>query len=178
MSRVLLAASLAITTSPFIPPVARGDSDTLKLTLCPGVSVSGKFNVPKLNPVPVSVACDTVTLVPPELVNDSERVRVVPVTTFPNPRLAGLAVSCPGETPAPVRAMLSWGFEASLVSARLPLAVPVDCGRKLTLNVVLWPAARFIGRFRFWMLKPLPVTAACDSVMVVEPEFVTDSVRV
>lgn len=117
-STLLFAASLAIVIYPFVAPGAARESETLKLTLCPGVSVNGKFNGPRVNPVPVTVTCEMVTLVPPELVRVSDRVPVVPITTFPNASLAGLAVSCPGVTPVPVKGMLSCGFEASLVSAR------------------------------------------------------------
>ena len=48
----------------------------------------------------------------------------------------------------PVSGMLRLELEALLAMARLPLAVPLDWGVKVTLKVVLWPAASATGRVR------------------------------
>lgn len=42
----------------------------------------------------------------------------------------------------------------------LPMTVPVAFGAKVTLKVVLWPAARVSGKVRPLMLKPVPVTVS------------------
>ena len=46
-------------------------------------------------------------------------------------------MSDPAATPVPERARLTVGFEASLVMLRFPLTLPVACGAKVTVNVVL-----------------------------------------
>ena len=51
-------------------------------------------------------------------------------------------------------------LEASLTIERLPLADPPDCGVKVTLKVLLWPAARIAGTFKPLTVKPTPVTLA------------------
>ena len=55
----------------------------------------------------------------------------------PKFRLGGFDVSDPAATPVPERGRLTVGFEASLVMLRFPLTLPVACGAKVTVNVVL-----------------------------------------
>lgn len=62
-----------------------------------------------------------------------------------------------------------------LTRARLPLAAPPDCGVKVTLKVVLWPAARVAGRVRPVKLKPVPVKFAWVIVTLEPPELVSVS---
>jgi hypothetical protein len=80
-----------------MPPVAltadSGVNSALKVTLAPGVRTSGKLSPLILNPVPVTVACEIVTLDPPVFVNESSKVMLPPTCTLPKARLAGLAVS-------------------------------------------------------------------------------------
>jgi hypothetical protein len=80
-----------------MPPVALaadcGANSALKVTLAPGLRSSGKLSLVILKPVPVTVACEIVTLVPPVFVNESIRVSVPPTFTLPKARTAGLAVS-------------------------------------------------------------------------------------
>ena len=103
----------------------------------------------------------------------------MPVCTFPKLRLDGFAVRVPGATPVPERAMLSVGLEALLVREREPLAAPADCGANTTLKLgLLWPGAKVKGRFKPFMVNPLPVTAACVMVTLEPPELVRVSARV
>jgi hypothetical protein len=46
-----------------------------------------------LNPVPVAVACEIVTLDPPVLVSEFAKVTLLPTLALPKARLAGLEVS-------------------------------------------------------------------------------------
>jgi hypothetical protein len=90
-----------------------------------------------LNPVPFTLADETLTVVPPELVSVSESVLLFPVCTFPKLKAVGFAVSVPGVTPVPESARFSVGLEASLVRARVPVALPADAGVNVTIKVVL-----------------------------------------
>ena len=74
-------------------PPAVGENVVLKLTLWPAVSVAGKVKPPRLNPEPVVLAAEIVTLVPPELVRVSVREALLPVVTLLKPRLVGVDVS-------------------------------------------------------------------------------------
>src|SRR5947199_393130 len=83
------------------------------------------------------VACDSVTVDPPELVSVSCSVCVLPTCTLPKLKLAGLGTSDPAVTPFPERGTLSVELEASLATDRLPLADPPDCGLNFTLKLAL-----------------------------------------
>ncbi len=80
-----------------IPPLALpadcGANTVVKFTLAPGLSTNGTFSPLMLNPVPVAVACEMVTLDPPVLVSEFAKVTLLPTWALPKARLAGLAVS-------------------------------------------------------------------------------------
>src|ERR1039458_2715820 len=93
-----------------------GANTALKVTLAPGVSVRGTVSPLMLNPAPVAVACEIVTLVPPAFVSEFAKVRLLPTWALPKARLAGLEVMWPAEEeaaamPVPVRGMASPGPE-------------------------------------------------------------------
>lgn len=56
----------------------------------------------------------------------SEVVWLLPIATFPKPILDGAAVKEPGVTPVPESGTLSVGFDALLLNAIAPLALPLD----------------------------------------------------
>ena len=59
----------------------------------------------------------------------------------------------------------------------LPAEAPADLGENTTLNVVLWPGSREMGRvFIPLSWKPDPVTEICEIVIPVEPVLLTVSV--
>ena len=74
---------------------------------------------------------------PPELVRVSESVWLLPTCTLPKLRLVAVAVSDPGVTPVPESGTVNMGFDALLVTARLPLADPPVVGVKVTLKLTL-----------------------------------------
>ena len=90
-----------------------------------------------VNPVPLMLACDTLTAVPPVLVSVTVADCVVPVVTLPNASLVGLSESAPGVMPVPVNDIVSVGFDAFEAIVTVPLALPAACGAKVTENVVL-----------------------------------------
>ena len=71
--------------------------------------------------------------------------------------------------------MLKAGFEALEAIATLPLALPGDCGAKVTLKDALCPEARVNGRLRPVVLKPAPETVAWVTVRLVPPVLVSVS---
>ncbi len=61
----------ALETTEMLPltlPVTVGENDVVNDTLWPGFSVAGRVNPLMLNPAPVTLACDRLTLTPPEFV--------------------------------------------------------------------------------------------------------------
>ena len=90
---VEFAALEVMAKLPVTAPPAVGENFVLKLTLWPAVSVAGKVKPLTLNPEPVVLAAEIVTLVPPELVRVSVKEPLLPVVTLPKPRLVGVDVS-------------------------------------------------------------------------------------
>ena len=158
---------------PLAAPVALGANRTVKDVLCPAFSVTGNVSPLKLNPVPLADAAETVSALPPVLVNVSERLLLLPTCTLPNERLVGFADTVPGVTPVPDRGMLRLGFDPVEVMLMSPLATPAAMGANRAVNVVLCPAFNVIGTARPLRLKPLPAAVAAEMVRAVPPEFVS-----
>ncbi len=85
-----------------------------------------------------------------------------PTATLPKLMLVGLAlrVDAADATPYPVSDTVAGVLLTLLTIEILPVEVPAAMGVKLTLKVVLWPAATVSGRESPLMLKPAPVTVA------------------
>ena len=158
--RVGLDALLTIARLPVRVPLLCGAQRTLKVVFCPAVRVRGKLSPLMVNADPVTVACEMVTLEPPELVSVPDRLLLLPTCTVPKLRLAGLAAMVPAETPVPDSETLSVGFDPLLAIMMPPFAGPLDCGAKAAVKLVLWPEARVMGRVIPVRLKPFPVAVA------------------
>jgi len=78
---------------PFTLAADCGVNTALKGTLAPGLRTKGTLNPLMLNPDPVAVACEIVTLDPPVFVSEFVKVTLLPTWALPKARLAGLAVS-------------------------------------------------------------------------------------
>jgi hypothetical protein len=109
----------------------------LNTTPCPGARIFGRVSPLTLKALPDVVACVIVTFIPPVFVTVSERVADVPICTFPNARLAGLATSVPAVTPDPETGTVSVGFEPLLVITRFPLTEPLEAGANVTVAVAV-----------------------------------------
>ena len=68
MARLGLEAFEVIEIPPVTLPATVGENDAVNDRLCPRFRVAGRVKPLIENPVPVTVACDRLTLVPPELV--------------------------------------------------------------------------------------------------------------
>ena len=124
MFSVGLLALLMIARFPLAAPAEVGAKVTVADLLCPAARVKGSASVPRLNPVPEMVACETVTFDPPELVIFTLRLWLLPVCTVPKSRLAGAAVSEPCAMPVPDRGIFN--VDDPLTTAMLPLTAPRD----------------------------------------------------
>ena len=65
-------------SDPLAVPLSVGANATENVMLCPDDRVCRATNPLKLNPVPLAATCEIVTLEPPELVNDSYCVWLLP----------------------------------------------------------------------------------------------------
>ncbi len=152
---------------PLVDPAEVGAKATPKVKLCPGDRTIGKLSPVTLNPLPVTLACVTVTLEPPELVKISDRVVLLPICTLPKLRLIEVAATVPGVAPLPESARVRLELAALLTIETLPFADPPVFGAKVTMKFVLWPADSVKGRLSPLRLKPAPVIVAWLTVTAV-----------
>lgn len=78
-----LVALLVTVTLPVTLPVAVGANATLNDVDCPAASVRGSERPVTLNPVPVTLSFERVTLALPVLLSVTVCVALVPVVTLP-----------------------------------------------------------------------------------------------
>jgi hypothetical protein len=98
--------------------------------------VSGRVSPLRLNPAPVTVACEIVRLAVPELVKVTLCEAVVPTRTLPKAMLVGVTVR-PAWTPVPLSVMVAGELVALLTTETLPVTLPATVGANTTLNVAL-----------------------------------------
>jgi hypothetical protein len=176
--RVGLEPSDVTVTLPVALPVAAGANFTLKLTLCPLLSVRGKVNPLRLKPVPDAAAAVIFRLEPPEFVKVSVMVWLFPTTTLPKFREEGLADNAPSAAPLPLKEMFSVGLDPSDVIVTLPVALPAAVGANFALKLTLCPEFSVTGSARPLRLNPLPDALAPVIFKLDPPELVKVSVTV
>lgn len=142
----LIEPSLVSAKFPLTVPADDGAKMTLKVTLCPGVKVTGALSPEMLKPSPVVVASEIVPVEPPILVTVSVCVWFWPTCTFEKVKLVGAALRVAGFSAVPERAISSVVLDPLTVRDKVPLLEPVAVGAKTTANVVLWLGANVSGR--------------------------------
>ena len=163
-------------TVPLALPAACGANVTENVVLWDGFRVRGVVMPLSWNPVPLTLACDTLTAVPPLLVKVTVAGWVAPTVTLPNVSLFGLSESVPGATPVPVSDIVSVGFDAFEVMVTVPLALPATCGANVTENVVLCEGFRVSGVVIPLSWNPVPLTLACEMLTAEPPVLVSVTV--
>jgi len=145
ISAVLLDPVKLSETSPFTAPATVGANFTPKVVFCPGAKVSGRLSPVTLKPEPVTLACEMVRLAPPEFCRVSVCVVLPPTATVPKLKLEGLVLNTPVTIPVPAKGTFRTLPDPVLVSARLAITPPTDCGWKTMLKLVDCPGARVVG---------------------------------
>jgi hypothetical protein len=172
-------ALLVTVTLPDTPPAVVGVKTTLRVAVWPAVKVSGGVRPLELKPEPEVVIWEILTLELPVLVSVTDCELVLPKGTFPKLKEAGLAESCRiGATPVPLRGMLVGELEALLTTETLPETLPVTVGANCTLRLPDCPAGSASGKVCPVIVKPAPLTAACETVRLALPELVSVTVCV
>ena len=132
--------------------------------------------------MPLTEACEMLTLEPPELIRVTVCVCCVPTVKLPNASLLALRVSSPGgaalPVPVPARLKVAVPFDASLVMVVVALKDATALGANEILIEVLCPAATVCGRSLEAKEKYLLEIAIPEMVTVAAPEFVTVAERV
>ena len=122
-------------------------------------------------PVPLAVASEMVTVVPPVLVKVSGWLLLAPTWTFPKAMLGALAVSCPGPIPTPVRLrVVRLVFRPAVdTNAILPVKFPEPLGAKVIANEVDAPPRSTSGNVRLPSENAAPLSVAEAMVRSVPP---------
>ena len=160
-------------TWPLTAPGVVGANVTPNVAFWPGAKVKGRLSPVTLNPAPVMAACEIVRLAPPEFCRVSVCVALVPSTTAPKLKLAGLVDNMPDTTPVPASGTLRTEAVPVLVSARLPATLPTVCGWKTMLKLVVCPGVRVMGKLRPARAKFALLTLAAVMSRLDPPELVT-----
>jgi hypothetical protein len=112
-----------------------------------------------LNPTPVVVTPEIVTLEFPLLVNAMLEEPLAPTFTFPKLTLVAFAPRRKvGETPVPIREMVSGEPGALLTNEIEPVALPADVGVNNALNVAVLPGTIVRGATSPVILNSAPDT--------------------
>jgi hypothetical protein len=149
-----------------------GANITLNVVDCPAARASGTVKPATLNPVPLSLICETVTLEFPVFVTLTLCVVLVPVAMLPKLSDTGLAVSCSaGATPMPASATTSGELGALFTSVTLPVMLPATAGVNPRVKLEEPPGATVSGNVRPVRLKPVPASAACVTLRFAVPVF-------
>ena len=107
MLKLESAAFERIAILPVAAPLDRGEKVTPSDRLCPAVRVSGRVRLGVVNPAPVVVTREIVTVELPELVSVSHPVCVLPTATVPKLKLPGLVESWLDVTAVPEREIVA-----------------------------------------------------------------------
>jgi hypothetical protein len=92
-------------------------------------------------------------------------------------RLLGFALRVPAVTPVPESGIVKLESDAVDVMLTLPLAAPLALGSNVTVNDVLWPAAKVAPAAIPLKLNPAPLAEIAEMVRLVPPVLVRVSDR-
>jgi len=162
-----------IVTLPVALPAVTGAKVTLKVALCPAVSMAGVEIPLTEKPVPLVATFEIVRVEPPVLVTVSDNTCLLPSITLPKSKLVGFDPSAPCVTPVPDNGRDKGEFGASDAMVTEPLALPAACGAKVTVNVAVCEALSASGVVMPLSLNPVPLTEACDMLTVAPVSLVS-----
>jgi hypothetical protein len=166
-----LGALLTSVIDPVTLPAALGPNTALNVAALPAPMVTGAVIPVVLNPAPVTVTEEIVTVALPPFVRLMVCELFVPVVTLPNAAVVGVADNC-GCVPVPLREIVSGELGALLTTVIVPVTIPAALGPKTALNVAALPAPMVTGAVIPVVLKPAPVTVTDEIVTVAPPPFV------
>lgn len=131
-----------------------------------------------VNPVPLTVAAEILTVDVVLFVNVTVWVLCVPTVTLPKTSLPGLTASRPLATPVPVSENAAGVLVALLTTETVALKVPAALGEKTKLTGILCPASTATGRVGVLNEKYWLEIEALLTVILVMPVLVAVMVSV
>ncbi len=168
-----VAALLLIVTLPVTLPEVGGPNATVKLDVFPAANVSGNDIPLSLNPVPLTVALEIVTLVLPVFFNCTVCEFVVPSATVPKLTLDGVVATVPALelTPVPLTAYCTLLLVALLVNNTYPENNPVLVGANFTEIGMKPPTEMVCGIVNPLTLNPVARTVSAEITTGAAPLF-------
>jgi hypothetical protein len=153
-----------------------GVNTALKFRLAPAAIVVEAESPLMLNPEPVTLTCENVSVAVPLFVSVIGCELLSPTMTLPKLTLAGLAEisAC---APVPLNASTVGDPDALLVIDTLPGALPVAVGANVTVKVLLASGLIVAGAVRL-IVYPGPVMLAAVMFRAALPELVSVTVCV
>jgi hypothetical protein len=151
------AAVLITEALPVMFPAVVGVNARLKLALCPAANVMGNAGPVALNVLGLTLSCEMVTFTVPAFDSITLCVLSLPTETLPKVSAVGLddnwlVAACP----VPLREIAVGEPGALLTSTMLLVWLPVEVGRKFTVNDEDFPGATVNGNPRPVMPNPVP----------------------
>ena len=167
-------ASLVMDTPPVTAPAVVGANCTVTVADWLGVRISPEVTPLALNPAPVTVTVEMVTLALPLLVSATLSELLLPSLTLPKLKLEVLKPNTLVEAmPVPLSAIDRGELGALLTSEIEPVTAPAAVGAKIALKVVFVPATMVSGALMPEILNPVPVTLTEEMVKLAEPPLDT-----
>lgn len=165
-------ALLAIFTPPVASPVLFGENSIVSAADCPAAIVVPLLIPVALNPVPLVLTADTVTLLFPVFVNVTFELDELPTAIFPKFMLVALAVtSRVSATAEPTNGIVTFELDPLTVNVNIPATLVVLVGANSTLNVDFPPAASVKGTASPAVLNPVPCIDTDEISALAVPEF-------
>jgi hypothetical protein len=146
---------------------------TFNVTLCPPPRVKGNVGPLIEKPPPVVWSAESVKFQERSFLSTTGTVELVPIATWPNDTVEGLAVTESLFTPVPLTSSTRVAFDALLENLIMPPDHPMAVGVKLTLRSTLCPASKTSGRLKLDVVNSELFTVNPETVTLVCPLFVT-----
>jgi hypothetical protein len=154
---------------PFDVEGDEGPKVALNVALPPAAIVVNVLSPVWLNPAPVTLICENVSVVFPLFVSMIGCELVFPSVTAPKATLEGFAEICACR-PVPLNAIVTGEIETLLVIEMLPKAVPPAVGANVTVKEMFAPALIDFG-CKF-IVYPDPLIVAAVMFRLASPSFV------
>ncbi len=166
---------------PVAAPALVGANFALSVTVCLGLSVTGKVAPETVNPVPLIDAEAILTAAVPVEVSFNDSVEVLPTAMLPKLRLDGLTANCGvvAATPMPLRLTVTLLLLELLLIVSVPVAALFVVGANFTWSFAVCFGLSVRGNVAPDTLKAVPLIVA-ELILTAEVPVevrVTDSVK-
>src|SRR5208282_74677 len=151
---------------PPVSPCACGLKVAFSFTFCPPSRVKGNSAPLTENGLPVMTNFWMVTVQERLFVNSTGIVELSPTATFPNSRLAGLALKVSLVVPEPDNPTVSAPPNELVLNVTCPFCAPAAVGEKVTLSSRLSPAVSVNGKFHLESVNLLLFTLMLEMIML------------